>query len=166
MTDGFLGYDASFMLDVVVCALVLVVPVLATSLFLVKARQRYRLHRTLQLTLGGLLLLAVAAFEVDLQLVHGGWERVVNKPGRPPRLTTEQLDDVRRILRVHLVFAISTPILWILTMTLALRRFPAPPRPSPHSRLHRPLGWASAVDLVLTSVTGLIFYYYAFVTPP
>ena len=41
---------------------------------------------------------------------------------------------------------------------------PNPPQPSTHSRLHKVLGWVSTLDLVLTSVTGLIFYYVAFVS--
>jgi putative membrane protein len=163
---GFLGYDASFMLDVVVCALVLVVPVLLFSLYQVKYRRRYALHRNVQLGLAAVLLLAVAAFEVDLQLVHGGWENVVNKPGAAaPRMTADELARVRPVLWIHLVFAISTPLLWALTITLALRRFPSPPVPGPHSRLHVRLAWASTIDLVLTSVTGLWFYYVAFVAP-
>ena len=51
----------------------------------------------------------------------------------------------------------------IATIALALRRFPDPPVPGPHSRLHKSLGWASAVDLAMTSVTGLWFYYVTFV---
>jgi hypothetical protein len=163
MRDGFLGYDASLMLDVVVTALVLVVPALVFSLYLVKVRHNYLWHRNLQLALGIVLLVAVGAFEVDLQIVHGGWENIVNKPGRPPRLTGEPLDFVRTMLRVHLVFAISTPVLWATTLVLAWRRFPSPPIPGPHSSLHKPLGWAATIDLVLTSVTGLVFYYFAFV---
>jgi len=63
---------------------------------------------------------------------------------------------------VHLVFAISTPILWVITTVLALKHFPDPTLPSPHSPLHRKLGWLSTIDLVLTSFTGLMFYYMAF----
>ena len=81
MTDGFLGYDASFMLDVVVCALALVVPALAWSIWLVKARRAYALHRNVQIVLGIVLLISVAAFEYDLQIVLGGWLNVVNRPG-------------------------------------------------------------------------------------
>jgi putative membrane protein len=162
MTNGFLGYDSSFMLDVVVCALVLIVPVLLWSLYLVRYRRRYTTHRNLQITLGVVLLIAVAAFEVDLQLVHGGWENVVNKPGRSPRLTGADLDAARSILKVHLVFAVSTPFLWVTTIVLAWRRFSNPPRPGPHSRVHKTLGWLSTVDIALTAVTGLGFYYYAF----
>jgi hypothetical protein len=163
MTDGFLGYNASFMLDVVVCALVLVVPALAYSIYLVKASRAYALHRNIQIALGIVLLITVAAFEYDLQMVHGGWVNVVNKPGESPRLEGEALARARTVLRVHLVFAISTPLLWGATLWLALRRFPAPPRPSAHSRLHKTLGWLSTVDIALTSLTGLAFYYLAFV---
>ena len=159
MSDGFLGYKTSFMLDVVVCALVLVVPVLLYSIYVVKFQQKYQLHRTLQLTLGVVLLITVGAFEVDLQLVHGGWENIVNKREVSP----DHLEFVRKVLWVHLCFAITTPILWAVTIVLAMRRFPSPVVPGPHSSLHKKLAWLSTVDITLTSVTGLVFYYYAFI---
>ena len=162
MANGFLGYDASLMLDVVVCALLLVVPVLAYSIYVVRARRRYVLHRNLQVGLGALLLVTVIAFEVDMRM-QGGWELIVNKPEAEPRLNEASLALVRRMLWVHLLFAVTTPILWLATLCLALARFPNPPRPAGHSRLHKVLGWASAVDIALTSVTGLAFYYAAFV---
>lgn len=162
-THGFLGYDASFMLDVVMVALVVIVPVLLWSIRLAKSG-RYLLHKRVQLTLATVLLLAVAAFEVDLQVVHGGWENVVNKQPEAPRLTDSDLYLVRRILWVHLVFAVSTPILWAVTIALALQRIPSPPAPCSHSPLHRKLGWASSLDLMLTTLTGMAFYYAAFVT--
>src|SRR5262245_4879658 len=107
LRDGFLGNHASFMLDFVVVALVLIVPILLYSLYAVKFRRQYALHRVLQLLLGAVLLVAVALFEVDLHFVQGGWEKVVAK--RPEPLTTEQLAQVRTVLRIHLIFAISTP---------------------------------------------------------
>lgn len=161
MKDGFLGFRTSFMLDFVVVALVLIVPILVYSLYLVKVKRQYTLHRNLQLLLGLVLLVAVGLFEIDLQWVQKGWENVVAKREVP--LTSEQLGFVRMLLRIHLIFAISTPLLWVATMTLALRRMPSPPQPCAHSSLHKKLGWASTVDIVLTSVTGLVFYYFAFV---
>jgi putative membrane protein len=160
MSQGFLGYHATFMLDVVVCALVLLVPALATSIYLVKFRRQYAWHRRLQLTLAGVLLLAVAAFEVDIR-VHQGWENIV-KNARAD-MAVESFDFVRKVLYVHLIFAISTPLLWIATIALALPRFGNPPFPSRHSPVHKLLGWCSATDLALTSVTGLLFYYFAFI---
>ncbi|MCA9116900.1 MAG: DUF420 domain-containing protein [Planctomycetaceae bacterium] len=163
MSHGFLGYNASLMLDVVVCALVLVVPILGYSIWSVKFRGQFTRHRNLQVGLGIVLLITVAAFEIDLQLVHGGWENVVNRDADSPRLTGEALDHVRTVLRIHLIFAISTPLFWIATLWLALKRFPSPPQPGEHSRLHKTLGWLSTIDITLTSVTGLWFYYVAFV---
>ncbi len=160
--DGFLGYPSCFMLDVVVCALVLVVPLVLWSLYLVKFRRAYNAHRWWQVAITVIVLLAVVLFEIDIRQ-HGGWQAIVNPPSRPPRLTGERLDTVRLALWVHLVFAVSTPLLWGVTLTAAWRRFPRPPIPGAHSGWHKCLGWASVVDLVLTSVTGLVFYYLAFV---
>ena len=162
MRNGFLGYDSSFMLDFVVVALVAVVPVILWSLYVVKVRKNYALHRTLQILLGAVLLVTVLAFEIDMRL-QGGWERIINKVPSQPRHSPEELETIRQVLYVHLVFAISTPFLWGTTLALALKRFASPPAPSSHSRLHKTLGWLSTVDLVLTSVTGLAFYYVAFV---
>ncbi|MEX0703095.1 MAG: DUF420 domain-containing protein [Planctomycetales bacterium] len=166
MNRGFLGYDASFMLDAVVCALALIVPALAFSIWQVKFGRCYRLHRNLQIGLGIVLLIAVGAFEIDLQLYHGGWENVVNRPGETARLAGDELAFARKVLRVHLVFAITTPLLWGTTIALALRRFPSPPVPGPHSRLHKALAWSSTIDITLTAITGLAFYYFAFVARP
>lgn len=161
MSHGFLGPDAStFMLDFVVTALVLIVPALLASLYLVKFRRNYGAHRNLQLVLAGVLLLAVIAFEVDIR-AHGGWEAIVGR--RTPALSAEQRESVKWTLYVHLVFAVSTPLLWGTTIALALKRMPKPPVPCPHSRLHKTLGWLSVIDLVLTSATGLLFYYRAFI---
>jgi putative membrane protein len=162
-TDGFLGYRTSFMLDFVVCALVIIVPALVISICLVKFGHRYGQHRLLQTVLCAVLLVAVGAFEVDLQLVHGGWENVVAKGYSDEALLAARISRAQPWLWLHLVFAVSTPVLWIVTLAMALRRFPSPPTPSEHSSLHRKLGWLSTVDVTLTAVTGLIFYYVAFV---
>jgi putative membrane protein len=159
---GFLGFDASLMLDVVMVALVLLVPVQFWSIRLARSA-RYPLHKRVQLGLAAVLLVAVGAFEVDLQLLHGGWENVVNKDPDSPRLAGDDLWLVRRVLWVHLVFAVSTPLLWAATIVLALKRMPVPAAPCPHSRLHRKLGWASVIDLVFTAITGMLFYYLAFI---
>jgi putative membrane protein len=161
MADGFLGFRTSFMLDFVVCALAAVVPTLVFSIYLVKFKGKYVAHRNFQLGLAVVLLIAVGAFEVDMQLVQGGWQNVVAK--REIQLTPEQLQSVRQVLWIHLAFAVSSPILWAVTIVLALRRMPKPPAPCEHSSLHKKLGWASTIDLTLTSITGLWFYFVAFV---
>lgn len=159
MAKGFLGYPSTLMLDVVVCALILVVPVLLFSIYLVKYRRSYLWHRRLQTGLGLALLVTVCLFELDMRL-HGGWQAILKQ--RAVLLTEEQLQWVSRILLVHLVFAVSTVVLWAVTLTHGWKRIPHPPQPSPHSTTHKRLGWLSTITLILTSATGLVFYYYAF----
>lgn len=159
MSHGFLGYRSTFMLDFVVTALVLIVPVLLLSLYLVKAKRNYAAHKTLQLILAAVVLVAVIAFEVDIR-VHGGWREIVTSART---LSDEQLETVKQTLYVHLFFAISTPLLWGTTIVLALKRMPTPPAPCEHSQFHKTLGWLAVIDLVLTSATGLLFYYRAFI---
>lgn len=161
MEYGFFGYRSTFMLDFVVSALILIVPLLLFSLYTVKIRRNFALHKKLQILLGAVLLVAVAAFEIDVQLMHGGWKNIVNQREVP--LNPEQLNYVRNVLYVHLVFAVSTPFFWAATLFLALKRFPNPPAPCAHSSLHKKLGWISTIDITLTSITGLYWYYAAFV---
>ncbi len=149
------------MLDVVVCALVLVMPVLAFSLYLVKVPQKFVWHRNIQIVLGVVLLITIVAFEIDLQIVHGGWRNIVVK--NHPEFSDQQMDFVQKVLWVHLVFAGSTPLFWAATIFLALKRMPSPPGLCAHSPLHKKLGWISVIDITLTSLTGLLFYYHAFV---
>ena len=162
MDDGFLGYRASLMLDLVVCALVVVVPTLLASVYAVKIRRNYSLHKFLQLTLGAVLLATVGLFEIDMRL-HGGIAGILAKRSRP--LSPAEAASFYRLLYVHLFFAMTTVGLWGATLTLAIRRIPTPPGPCSHSRLHKRLGWFSAVDITLTSVTGLLVYYFGFVRP-
>src|SRR5438552_16203513 len=71
--NGFLGSRGSLMLDVVFLAMFVVVPVLAVSVYLVKIRGRYDLHKKLQLITASVLLIAVLLFELDLRL--NGWQQ-------------------------------------------------------------------------------------------
>lgn len=162
MSNGFLGYPASPMLDVVVCALAAIVPTLAYSLYVVKVQRNFLLHKRLQVALGLVLLVAVGLFEVDMRW-QGGIGAILAKRERP--LSLEERAHFDGILAIHLCFAISTVFLWGATLGLALRRMPLPPGPSPHSRLHKRLGWLSAADITLTAVTGLLVYYYGFMVP-
>lgn len=162
MNDGFLGYRASVMLDLVVCALAVVVPTLLASLYAVKIRRNYVVHKYLQMTLGAVLLVTVGLFEVDMRM-HGGIVGILAKRSRP--LSADELASFYRLLYVHLFFAVTTVFLWGTTLTLALRRMPNHPGPCSHSRTHKVLGWLSAVDITATAVTGLLVYYFGFVRP-
>ena len=154
--DGFLGTRASLMLDVLFLAMFGVVVVLAWSIYQVKYRRRYVLHKWVQVALGIVLLAAVVIFEIDVRL-HGWEERAAGELGG------KAATDVWVTLAIHLVFAVTATILWPIVIIQALRKFPNPPAPGPHSRFH--LRWArlAALVMVITSFTGWTFYYLAFV---
>jgi hypothetical protein len=151
--NGFLGTRASLMLDVVFLAMFLVVPALLVSVFLVKFRRNYAVHKSLQIALGIALLVAVVAFEVDMRLT--GWrERALPSPFWESWVFPS--------LYLHLSFAIPTALLWIYVIVDALRNFPNPVAPSKYSDTHAFWAWLATVGMLGTAITGWIFYYLAF----
>ena len=157
--DGFLGTRASLMLDVVAIAMVALLPVLGASIYLVAYRRQYALHKTLQLILGTGLLVIVALFEYDMRVA--GWRH--RAEASPYAGADGAIDWVAVALVIHLCFAVTAAILWIVVIGRALFNFPSPPVPSAHSAWHRRFGFAAAIDMVGTAVTGWVFYYLAFV---
>jgi len=159
--SGFVpGSRGSFMLDVVFVAMFVVAPVLTTSIYLVKYSRKYALHKKLQLLMAGVLLVAVLLFELDIRL--NGWEtRAAPSPYFDSAHKWSCPAGVSLI--VHLSFAVPTLVLWIVVVTRALRNFTRPPAPGPHSNWHKRWGLIAAVGMLLTAVTGWIFYWLAFV---
>ncbi|MGL4463538.1 MAG: DUF420 domain-containing protein [Planctomycetia bacterium] len=155
MLPGFLPYSrATFVLDFVAVALVAIVPALLYSIHLSKIRRRFGAHKNTQIVLAAILAAAVVLFEVDIRL--NGWRHLAEPSpyyGAP----------LETMLWIHLTFAVTTPVLWIVTIVYALRRFSTPAAPGPHSSLHKTLGWASTADMIATAATGWVFYYMAFV---
>ena len=153
--DGFLGSRASFMLDVIAVVMFFVVALMCWSIYQVRCHKRYTLHKRTQLALAAILLIAVIAFEIDMRIY--GWEdRAAGS------IDGSAAPTVWKALYAHLMFAISSACLWPLVIYRALRQFPVKPVPSPHSRSH--VFWArlAAIDMLLTAVTGWVFYYLAF----
>lgn len=155
MGKGFLGTPASLMLDVVVCSLVLVLPMLAASLYVVKARNNYALHKLLQIALSAALLVVVLLFEIDMRLQGGFWVMAKDSPYADTAF-------LKILLYVHLCFSITTVFVWYGTAIWAIRRFPSPPGPNAFSPKHKLAAWIAVADMAGTVVTGLMVYYYGF----
>ncbi len=158
--DGFLGTRGSFMLDVVFLAMLFIVPVMCWSVYLVRYRRNYALHKKVQLITGLVLLIAVVAFEVDMRFLTD-WEV---RAELSPYYTVGQWNTVWTALSIHLVFAVPTPIIWCLVIYRAWKRFPVPPQPGEHSASHRCWGYLAVIGMLLTAITGWFFYYLAFVS--
>jgi putative membrane protein len=157
--DGFLGTRATFMLDVVVLAMLVVLPVLAASIYLVKYRKQYALHKRLQLTLASALLVVVLLFELDMR-VNGWRDRAEASPYMGGSGSTNW---VTVALAIHLCFAVTAALLWTIVIVRAVRGFPRPPAPNDHSAWHRRFAKLAAYDMLCTAITGWIFYWLAFV---
>jgi uncharacterized membrane protein YozB (DUF420 family) len=156
---GFLGTRGSLMLDVVFLAMFVVTPLLAASVLLVKQRRQYGLHKRLQIAMAGVLLAAVLLFEVDIRV--NGWEARA-EPSPYFDAAHKWTCPAGVALIVHLSFAVPTLVLWIVVVVRALRGFAIPPVPGPHSTAHARWGWLAAGGMVLTAVTGWLFYWLAF----
>ena len=152
--NGFLGTRASIMLDVVFLAMFIVVPVMIWSIQQAKAH-RYTLHKNVQVLLGIVLLVAVVLFEVDMRFVTDWRARAMPSPYYESWVFPS--------LYIHLFFAVPTALIWTYTIVQALRKFPSPPVPGPYSHAHHRWGKLAAIEMVMTAVTGWIFYYLAFV---
>jgi uncharacterized membrane protein YozB (DUF420 family) len=154
--DGFLGTRASLMLDVLFLTMFAVVLVLAWSVYQVKYVHRYQLHKRVQCVLAAILLVVVLLFEIDTR-IHGWEDRAAGVAGGSASSAAWTA------LTIHLAFAISAVILWPLVLFRALRSFPNPATPSRHSPWH--IRWAriAAIDMILTAITGWVFYWLAFV---
>lgn len=153
---GFLPFRGSFMLDLVVLAMIAVVPLLSFSLYLVRYRHAYTAHRAIQVGLAAVLGIAVAIFEIDMRFVTD-WRKLA----QPSPYYANGL--LWWVLYIHLALAVPTLLIWIGLLIGAWRHFPSPPAPSPHSARHRWWGKIGSLGMFGTAITGWIFYYVAFI---
>jgi len=167
--DGFLGTRASIMLDVVFVAMFAVLAVMAVSIYLVRYRRLYLLHKRIQVVLGTVLLITVGAFEVDMQWLTE-WElRAAASPyfvadySATTPASAKWGSTVGKSLLVHLAFAVPTFVLWVFVIVQGLRYFPHPPQPNAYSARHKAWARLAAFGMTVTSLTGWVFYYLAFV---
>ena len=158
-STGFLPARGSLMLDFIAVAMLAIVVVMGYSVFQVRYRKNYRLHKTLQLAVGLTLLLTVTAFEVDIRFFTN-WRKLAEPS---PFFTLGEFNLVYLTLIIHLAFALPTCLIWIGVIFAALRQFDAPPLPGSHSRRHRFWGKLGGVGILGTAVTGWVFYFLAFV---
>jgi len=156
---SFLAPRGSLMLDVVVLAMTLVLPVLFWSIWQVRCRQNYSLHKRTQLLLATVLLTTVLAFEVDMRFFTD-WEA---EAAGSPYYQADSWNAIWTALTIHLGFAIPTLVVWIAMVIRALRGFERPPEPGAHSASHKRWGRIAVIGMTGTGITGWVFYWMAFV---
>lgn len=156
MLPGFLPARGSFMLDLVCIAMLAVTVLMLLSVALARFRRQYRWHRVIQLALAIVLLLTVIAFEIDIRFFTD-WRKLAEPS---PYYANSWVD---RLLVLHLCFAIPTPFLWAYVVYGAIRNF-REVRPTPeYSHHHRWWGRFATIGMLMTAITGWMFYWTAFV---
>jgi len=153
--EGFLGTDAPFMMDFVVVALVAVVPALMYSVASVK-KGKVELHKKMQIGLAIILLIAVLLFELEIRLAGGIFNLMENS-------VYHGSSKFEIVLFIHLIFAVTTPFLWGWTIFSGLKNYEGGKFKEGYAKKHIFLGRISIIDLLLTSGTGLLVYYMAFI---
>lgn len=153
--EGFLpGSRANLILDVIVVAMALVIPILLYSLSAVRRQRNYNRHKTIQITLGVILGVAILLFEIDIRL--NGWRHMAEAS---PFYDTW----VFPALYVHLFFAIPTLFLWAYTLFMATRHSIIQGTGQKHRFRHKTFGRLSAYCMIATTLTGWMFYWLAFI---
>jgi len=150
---GFLS-RASWIFDLVAIAMVVFLPLMVFGISLAEKKKNFAAHRKMQIFLASLLGVVLLVFEIQIRMY--GWRHLLSE--QSPYF--KYVDDA---LRVHLFFAVMAAIFWLVTVVHAIYFFRDDLRPKVGSHIHRILGKASAVTMVLTAVTGWIFYGLAFV---
>ncbi len=155
MGEGFFYFSrASFAFDFLVCALLVVLVLLTLSIYLVRVKRSYKAHRVLQISLSALLLAVIILFEIEVRFAGWSDQALVS-----PHYNTILFP----FLWLHVLCAVVTCGLWAVTLWGALKSYDVNPTPNPYSANHKMLGKYSTIGLWVTAVTGLNFYYLAFV---
>jgi uncharacterized membrane protein YozB (DUF420 family) len=156
LASGFLPNRATATLDFVVVAMVLVLIALAVSIRQIRNAKNPRLHRLIQLVTAGVLLLTLVVFEVDMQFLTDWRELAEPSPYFDSGV-------VNWALWIHLMFAIPTPLVWAGVIWFGLSRFKESFEAGDYNRVHRFWGRIASGLMVMTAITGWVFYYLAFV---
>jgi putative membrane protein len=154
LPQGFFGTRADILMDLVIVAFIIILPVLTISWS--KARQKkYPQHRGIQLWLGSILGVAVILFEVDLKMSGGMAELTKDSPYFDTALLNGWIYG-------HTLVAILTTIIWVVLIIMSLRRFGNPPSPNDFSGKHRFWGRTGMTTMFITGVSAFPLYYYGF----
>jgi len=142
--EGFLGTRADLMVDIVMVASAALPFLLYGAIYFAK-KGEYNLHKWAQIILFTVVTLLVIGLEVDIRF--GGLNLVIEQ-GRyygTGVLTT--------IFIIHLIFAVSSALLWLWLIIVSARRYPV------HFRFpHKKYGILVFIDIVLTVITGWVLY--------
>ena len=155
MTCGLFPFSrGTLTLDMMPLAMLVTVPLLILSIYLVRFRYKYRMHAWIQGLIAVLLTGAITLFEIDVRL--NDWRQLaIPSPYYENWLFPE--------LYLHLIFAVTATLLWIYMIGTVIKAPPSPGSRNLSTKRHRYAGIATATFTIATAISGCTFYWMAFI---
>ncbi|WNC72152.1 hypothetical protein RGQ13_18830 [Thalassotalea psychrophila] len=154
--QGFFGTRADLMMDLVIVAFIIIMPLLVISWRTARSGNHLG-HAKMQISLSVILAVAVVIFELDLKL--SGGMAVLTKDS-----TYFGTNTLNYWMWGHTLIAIITTLLWAVLVILSIKKFKLPPntKTNPFRKFHRPLGYCGMISMFATGLTSFPLYYYGF----
>ncbi len=154
MPSGFLGTRGDILMDLVIVAFLLIMPVLLMSWRCARCGD-YTRHRALQIGLASVLAVAVVLFEIDLKLSGGIF--ILTAPSAYSGTTL-----LNSLIYGHMLVAIGSVLVWAPLLLFSAKHFGNPPQPGVFSERHRFWGRVGMLLMMLSGLSALPLYYLGF----
>ena len=147
--EGFFS-RAGLGIDVLALSAIVSIPLAAASIVMARYLKNYRVHKSLQIFISVFLFICLCIFEFQVRTI--GWQHQAYD-------SKFRYSLVYPTLIIHVIIAVSTVLIWTITLYSALKSPGSHSVPANHKRMGR---WAF-VGLIATYLTGIAFYFIAFV---
>ncbi len=152
--SGFLGTRAPMFMDIV-SVIVALLPLLIFGAISLAKKQNYQAHEQVQKFLFVVTVIVVAFFEYGVR-VAGGYKYLMEG-------SSVGHDYFIYVLIFHILIAVVTLILWIMTLLYAKRYKKQRTLPGLHAASHKKDGQRTFIGIILTMLTGAWVYALLFV---
>lgn len=151
---GFLGTRAPLFMDIV-SVIVALLPFLIFGAILLAKQKNYGAHESVQKLLFIVTVVVVVFFEYGVR-VEGGYKHLMEGSSVPHHYFLY-------VLIFHIMIAVSTLIVWVMTLFYARRYKKQSTLPGSYSKAHKRAGQGAFIGIILTTVTGGWVYVLLFV---
>ncbi len=149
---GFLGTSAPFYMDLITLYFGML-PFLLGAAVMLAVKKKYELHYKMQMGVFILTLLVVIVFEVGVRLASG-YSDFIQQSNADTLL-------MALFLGIPIIIALISVVLWAALIYSAIREFRL--KQEPLIRSHKKLGKIVYAGVSVTSIMGVMIYYFLFV---
>ena len=150
--DGFLGTSAPLYMDVITVYFGLLPFLMAMAVYMA-IKKKFDLHFKAQLAIYVMTIMVVVLFEVGVR-VSGGFAFFMQE-------SNANYDYMLTFLLAHVLIAFVSVVLYTLVVYSAIREYKLNHKPMLKS--HRKFGKLAFFGMTVTSITGVMVYYFLFV---